>query len=140
MEAFTLVAMTGNVDEPREITFKGDSVRVRIISFAISCIFLVMSIPTLIAQTNRIPYVESKPINERIGYDIPAKDNGSISEPTSDFGEMQGIDIPKIPAESPCECRPPFYSAENCTLCFYVPSCTENNFIKVVKYYLVFRN
>ena len=127
--------MAGNVDETREFTLnKGDSVRIRIISFAISCIFLVMSIPILIAQTNKIPYVGSKPINEKIGYDLPAKDNGSITEPTSVFGEMQQIDLPDIPIESTCECPHPFYPAGNCTLCLYVPSYTENNFVKLEQY------
>ena len=127
--------MTENVDETREITLnKGDSVRIRTMSFAISCILLVMSIPTLIVQTNKIPYVGSKPINEELGHDLLAQDNGSISEPTSDFGKRQRIDIPEIPAESPCQCRLPFYPAGNCTLCFYVPSYTENNFVRLKQY------
>ena len=127
--------MTGNVDETREITLnKGDSVRIRTMSVAISCILLVMSIPTLIVQTNKIPYEGSKPINEELGYDHPAQDNGSISEPTSDFGKMQRIDILEIPAESPCQCRLPFYPAENCTMCVYVPSYTQNNFVILEQY------
>ena len=124
--------MTANVDETREITLnKADSVRIRTMSFAISCILLVMSIPTLIVQTNKIPYVG---INEEQGYGLPAQDNGSISEPTSDFGKRQRIDIPEIPTESTCICPLPFYPAGNCTLCFYVPSYNENNFVILEQY------
>ena len=118
--------------ETREITAnKRGSIRIRAFCSVLSCFLLVVSIPILILQTNKtLEQNYEKPINDEPEYDLPAKENGSISEPAVGIVNRQRVEIP----ESPCKCPLPFYPAANCALCFHIPSYTENNFVRLEQY------
>ena len=89
----------------------------------------------MILQTNKtLEQNYEKPINDEPVYDLPAKENGLISGPDVSIVNRQRVEIPDIQTEPPCKCRLPFYPAENCALCFHIPSYTENNFVRLEQY------
>ena len=89
----------------------------------------------MILQTNKtLEQNYEKPINDEPVYDLPAKENGSISEPAVSIVNRQRVEIPDIQTEPPCKCPLPFYPAANCALCFHIPSYTENNFVRLIQY------
>ena len=122
-----------NFQETREITVNKRG-SIRIFCSVLSCLLLVVSIPILILQTNKTQNERSKHIKNESEYDIPVKENGSISELAVSIGNRQRVEIPDIQTEPPCKCPLPFYPAANCALCFHIPSYTENNFVRLIQY------
>ena len=131
--------MAANGEKNREIAVKkGDSLRIRTIVFVISCIFLVISIPILIVQTNKNQFERSKTeitSNDEQGYDHTTNENGSNSGTADDVHRNRyRSHISGMSKERPCKCRAPFYPVENCAFCFFIPSFTENNFVMLEQY------
>ena len=119
---------------------------VRFIYFAIACILLVISIPILIdtfmngrqrtlPRYDFLPTIENEPDSEStIGNDLQDRDERT---PVTEVFRLRHVrpalmpDMRHMPKERSCKCPPPFYAVANCTLCYYIPAQTSQNFVRL---------
>ena len=136
---------------------------VRIIYFVITCILLVISIPILIytfmagghrsddrtlPRYDFLPTIENEPDSEStIGNDLQLgvyhwrrlQDRDERTPVTEVFG-LRHVrpalmpDMRHMPKERSCKCPLPFYPVANCTLCYYIPAQTSQNFVRLEQY------
>ena len=125
---------------------------VRIIYFAITCILLVISIPILIyafmdgrhrtpERYDFLPTIENEPDSETvIGIENKLKTDLQDRDERTPVTEVFGLRpvrpafTPDMPKERSCKCRLPFHPVANCTLCYYIPAQTSQNFESLDQY------